>query len=87
MRKASVVAASVAAATAGSAMLGGVALAWGGHHDSSIDRGGDGTGGKATNNCLNVGIPILSGNGVLGQGDAKGATCNATANGTGGSAY
>ena len=71
MRKTSVVAGTVAVAAAGSAVLGGVALA----------------GGEATNNCLNVGIPILSGIGVAGQGQASGASCSATANGTGGSAY
>jgi hypothetical protein len=78
MRKSSVVAAIVAVAAAGSAMLGGVALA--------EDTGGSGTGGTATNNCLNVGVPILSGIGVAGQGTASGASCAATANGTGGNA-
>jgi hypothetical protein len=87
MRKASVVAGTIAIATAGSAMFGGVALAWGGHHHHHFDRGGNGVGGKATNNCLNVGIPILSGLGVAGSGDAKGATCDASADGSGGSAY
>jgi hypothetical protein len=87
MRKSSVVAGTVAAATAGSALFGGVALAWGGHHHGYFDRGGNGVGGKATNNCLNIGIPILSGLGVGGTGDAKGATCSASANGTGGGAY
>jgi hypothetical protein len=92
MRKASVLAGSIAVATAGSAILGGVALA-GGHHGHSHNYsdddnyGGSGKGGKATNNCLNVGIPILSGLGLGGSGDAKGATCNAEANGTGGDAY
>jgi hypothetical protein len=79
MRKSSVVAAIVAAAATGSAMLGGVALAAG-------DTGGSGAGGTATNNCLNVGIPILSGIGIAGQGAASGASCAATANGAGGNA-
>jgi len=100
MRKASVVAGSIAAATAGSAILGGVALAdchhhnshhnghHNGHHSSDHNtRGGDGVGGNATNNCLNVGVPILSGLGIGGSGDADGASCTANANGTGGNAY
>jgi len=58
MRKASVVAGSIATATAGSAIFGGVALACGhhhgGHHESNHStEGGNGTGGDATNNCLN----------------------------------
>ena len=57
----------------------GTALAWG-------NQGGNGAGGNATNNCLNVGIPILSGTGIAGQGTASAASCNATANGTGGNA-
>ncbi|MDQ2708274.1 MAG: hypothetical protein M3Z25_11815 [Actinomycetota bacterium] len=97
MQKRSVVAGSIAMATAGSAMFGGIALAGGegcggcgeghggGEHHSSSE-GGNGTGGTATNNCLNVGIPILSGLGILGQGKADGASCTATANGTGGNA-
>ncbi|MBA2322568.1 MAG: hypothetical protein H0V92_00595 [Pseudonocardiales bacterium] len=95
MQKRSVVAGSVAFATAGSAMFGGVALAGncdksGGDDNSSYSHnsyGGDGKGGTATNNCLNVGVPILSGIGILGQGDAGGASCNASADGTGGAAY
>ncbi|MBA2324870.1 MAG: hypothetical protein H0V92_12960 [Pseudonocardiales bacterium] len=71
----------LAVAAAGSAVLGGVALA------SGSASGGDGSGGTATNNCLNVGVPILSGIGVLGQGTSSGASCTATANGTGGAAY
>lgn len=86
MRKASVVAGTLAVAAAGSATLGGVALAWDGHH-SVLNRGGNGTGGKATNNCLNIGIPILSGIGLGGSGSATGATCNASADGKGGAAY
>jgi hypothetical protein len=86
MRKASVVAGTIAAATAGTAAFGGVALAWDGHH-SHFARGGNGTGGKATNNCINIGIPILSGIGLAGSGKASGATCTASANGTGGAAY
>src|SRR5581483_8041177 len=97
MRKASIVAGSIAAATAGSAAFGGIALAschhhsehhWGGHRTShESDRGGNGTGGTATNNCLNIGVPILSGIGIAGTGAASGASCTATANGTGGNAY
>lgn len=85
MRKSAVVAGTVAAAAAGSAAFGGVALAWDGHH-SHFARGGNGARGKAANNCLNIGIPILSGIGLGGSGKASGATCNASTNGTGGSA-
>jgi hypothetical protein len=81
MRKSFITAAVLSLATAGSVMLGGTALAWGGE-----DTGGAGTGGTATNNCLNVGAPIIAGNGVIGQGTAVGASCNASANGTGGNA-
>lgn len=98
MRKASIAFGTIAAATAGSAVFGGVALAGchegchsdhdGHHHSYSHNtRGGDGVGGKATNNCLNVGIPILSGIGIGGQGAAGGAGCEANANGSGGDAY
>ena len=100
MRKASVVAGSIAAATAGSAIFGGIALAsncpkyksehkhHSAHHSSDHNtRGGDGYGGNATNNCLNVGAPILSGIGVGGSGSADGASCTANANGSGGNAY
>jgi hypothetical protein len=74
MRK-TIFAGILVAATAGTALLSGSALA---------DSGGAGTGGTATNNCLNVGIPILSGLGVAGTGIASAASCAATANGTGG---
>jgi hypothetical protein len=103
MRKASIAFGTIALATAGSAVFGGVALAschdgcnshhnshHNDHHHSSGDhntRGGDGVGGDATNNCLNVGIPILSGLGVGGSGDAGGAGCVASADGSGGNAY
>ncbi|MBA2324871.1 MAG: hypothetical protein H0V92_12965 [Pseudonocardiales bacterium] len=99
MQKRSVVAGSIAMAAAGSAMFGGVALAGGdgcgggcgegdgGDHYSHNTEGGDGKGGTATNNCLNLGIPILSGIGILGQGSTDAASCTATANGTGGGAY
>jgi hypothetical protein len=50
-------------------------------------HGGNGHGGHATNNCLNVGVPVLSGIGAGGQGGAHGASCNASANGRGGNAY
>jgi hypothetical protein len=84
MRKSSVGVAVLVTATVGSAALGGVALA-GGWGDTAI--GGAGKGGTATNNCLNVGVPILSGIGLGGSGTASGASCSATANGTGGSAF
>ncbi|HEY9415021.1 MAG TPA: hypothetical protein VIQ30_09710 [Pseudonocardia sp.] len=103
MRKASVTTGSVAVAAIGSLALGGIALAGNCHHNShhnghhnghhnsdSYDknsRGGDGVGGNATNNCLNVGVPILSGLGIGGSGEADGASCVANANGTGGTAY
>jgi hypothetical protein len=91
MNKSIIAAGVLALATAGSlTFVGGTALAGGcgceggGSHDS--DTGGAGKGGTATNNCLNVGIPVLSGIGVAGSGSATGAACNATANGTGGAA-
>ena len=77
MRKSFITASVLALAGAGSVMLGGTAMAWDG-------GGGSGTGGTATNNCLNVGVPILSGIGIAGTGFASGASCAATANGTGG---
>ena len=41
-----------------------------------------GDGGTATNNCVNVGVPILSGiNVIAGQGTAIAAACTANANG------
>jgi hypothetical protein len=73
-----IVAAVVSAAAMGSVALGGIALA--------SDEGGSGTGGTATNNCLNVGVDLLAGIGVAGQGLASGASCLASANGTGGNA-
>ncbi|MGI8814929.1 MAG: hypothetical protein ACR2G2_06490 [Pseudonocardia sp.] len=45
---------------------------------------GGGSGGSATNNCLGIGINLLSGIGVLGQGVASAANCTATADGSGG---
>lgn len=74
MRK-TICAAILVAATVSTALLSGTALA---------DEGGNGTGGSATNNCLNVGVPILSGIGVAGTGSANAASCSASANGTGG---
>ena len=63
-------AAAAVVALAGTGFAG-TAMAWGGN------------GGTATNNCLNVGIPILSGiNVIAGQGAASAATCNANANGS-----
>jgi hypothetical protein len=77
MRK-TICAAILVAAAVGTSLLSGTALA---------DSGGNGTGGSATNNCLNVGVPILSGLGVAGHGTATAASCDASANGTGGSAH
>jgi len=74
MRK-SFVAAALLTVAVGSSLLSGTALA---------GEGGSGQGGSALNNCLNVGIPLIAGNGVLGQGTAVGAACNASANGQGG---
>jgi len=60
-------------------MLGGIAFADGGW--GATPAGGNG--GTATNNCLNVGIPILSGiNVIAGQGTAIAASCTANANGS-----
>jgi hypothetical protein len=98
MRKASIAIGTIAAATAGSAVFGGVALAGchdgchshhHGHHHGSYHhtRGGDAFGGEATNNCLNVGVPILSGDAIGGSGKAQGAGCYASANASGGDAY
>jgi hypothetical protein len=74
MRK-SFVASALLAVVVGSTVLSGVALA---------DSGGSGTGGTATNNCLNVGVDLLAGIGVAGTGIANAASCTATANGNGG---
>lgn len=71
-------AAALAAAATGALALGGTALAGAGGVD---DVAVGGKGGTATNNCLNIGIPILSGLGIGGQGSATGAGCTATANG------
>jgi hypothetical protein len=100
MRKSTIVLGSVAVAAIGSTALGGMALAGGHHHcceykhshskgksysDNDYARGGDG--GKATNNCVNIGVPILSGIGVGGEGKAGGAGCTANANGGDATAY
>ncbi len=82
MSKTKIGAGVLAVASAGSAVLGGVALASG---DDSF--AGSGVGGAATNNCLNVGVDVLSGIGLGGSGAASGASCAAAANGTGGNAY
>ena len=76
MRKGFITSALLTLATVGSAVFGGVALA-----------DGSGKGGTATDNCLNVGVDVLAGIGVAGQGVADPATCGASANGTGGSTY
>ena len=101
MRKGSIIAGSVAVAAVGSTALGGIALAGNHYHadsksghshskhykhgGSDYARGGDG--GKATNNCINVGIPVLSGIGVGGEGKATGASCSASADGGDAAAY
>jgi len=81
MTKTKIGVAVLATAAAGSVALGGIALAGVGN------AGGSGTGGAATNNCLNVGLDLISGLGVAGTGTATGASCAASANGAGGSAY
>jgi len=80
LRKSSIAAAVIAAATAGSALFSGVALAGAG--DDITNTGGNGGNASATNNCVNVGVPILSGIAVGGTASATGAHC--TANATGG---
>jgi hypothetical protein len=66
----------LSAVAMGSVALGGVALA---------DSGGNGAGGTATNNCIPVGVNVLSGIGALaGQGVAGAGSCAATASGQGG---
>lgn len=77
--------AAALAAVAGASALGGTALAGYGGAGDSVATGGKG--GTATNNCLNIGLPILSGLGIGGQGSATGAQCNASANGGNASAY
>jgi len=98
MRKSTIALGLLSLATAGSmTFVGGTALAGCGSCESSCssscsapsvsgNTGGSGTGGTATNNCVNVGVPILSGIGIAGTGSASGASCDATANGTGGNA-
>ena len=78
MRKSFVAPALLALAVAGSTLMGGWALA---------DTGGAGTGGSATNNCIPIGVNVLAGIGVAGHGSAAGGSCDASANGTGGSAH
>ncbi|HJQ64913.1 MAG TPA: hypothetical protein VJ816_00980 [Gemmatimonadales bacterium] len=79
MRKAPVMAGLLAVVASGAMLMEGTAIA--GHHHH---RGGNGYGGDATNNCINVGVPILSGIGIAGSGHASGARCRASANGNGG---
>jgi hypothetical protein len=75
--------AAVAFATVGSTLFGGVALANDGKngHNDIRNTGGAGGNGTATNNCLNIGIPILSGLALGGTASATGASCTATATG------
>jgi hypothetical protein len=61
-------------------MFGGTALAWDG-------EGGAGTGGSGTNNCIPIGVNLLSGIGLLvGQGAASAGSCSVDASGHGGNA-
>lgn len=100
MRKASIVASTIAVAAIGSTGLGGLALAGSKHcceskhshkskshkhsHGNDYARGGDG--GKAINNCLNVGVlPIAVG--ALGQADSNSQYCSANASGGDASNY
>lgn len=84
---------AVGVTASGALMFGGAALAdcgpfegAGGGQAVAGNSGGSGTGGNAVNNCVNVGVPILSGIGVAGSGSASGASCGASANGVGGNA-
>jgi len=67
----------------GRTMAAAAVVALAGTGFAGVAMAGDGTGGTATNNCVNVGIPILAGTGIAGQGTAVAAQCNATANGNG----
>jgi len=83
-RKAAI--AAVAFATVGSTLFGGVALADDGkgkgkHGNDVTNTGGRGGDATATNNCLNIGIPILSGLAIGGTSSATGAYCEANATG------
>jgi hypothetical protein len=76
MRK-SFITAALLAAVAGSTLLSGTALA----------GGGSGTGGSGNNNCIPVGVNVLSGIGLLvGQGAAGAGSCSVDASGHGGNA-
>lgn len=79
-RKAAISAAAFA--TVGSALFGGAAMA----SDIVNDGGAGGNGGTSTNNCLNVGVPVLSGIAVGGTASAVGAHCTSAANGGAGGA-
>lgn len=76
----------LATATVLAASLAGVAgapaFASGGrhHHEPSGNVTG-GNGGAADNYCLNVGLQLLSGLGILGKGTAENAECTAAAPG------
>jgi hypothetical protein len=89
---------AVAFAMAGSTVFGGVALADGkrDHHDKKDDKkvvkvdnrgGAGGAGGDATNNCLNVAVPIQALN-IAGTTTSDVDQCFATggAGGAGGAA-
>jgi hypothetical protein len=82
LRKTSAAAAVIAFATAGSALFGGAALA-----DVTNLGGAGGAGGDATNNCLNVAVPIQALN-IAGTTTSDVDQCFATggAGGAGGAA-
>ena len=80
MFKTKIAVAVLATAACGSVALGGIALAGIG------DSGGAGIGGTATDNCVPIGVNVLSGLGVIGQGTALAGTCAASAQGIGGHA-
>jgi hypothetical protein len=82
LRKTSAAAGVIAFATAGSALFGGAALA-----DVTNLGGAGGAGGAATNNCLNVAIPVQLLN-IAGTTSSDVAQCVATggAGGAGGGA-
>jgi hypothetical protein len=81
--------ATVAFATVGSTLFGGAALANGGHDGVDVTNtgGAGGAGGAATNNCLNVAIPIQALN-IASTATQTTTQCSATggAGGAGGAA-
>lgn len=80
MSKVRTIAAVMAVATtASAAATGGMALAGGNH------KAGSGTGGKSTNNCLQLVVSIV--NGAISGVALTPTSCGASANGTGGAAH